>query len=153
MTTIVMNTRTTAVTEYDWEFNSITSTHAASADGLFALGGDDDNGEDIAAAWLGPKLKTSNGETRRPDAVFVGVRGDTGSTGKVRVVVGGKGAVEDTEYTYDVTVQASGISKALPGQGIRENYIAYGYENVSGADFSISHYQADEIISKQRRAT
>lgn len=153
MTAIVMNTRTGAVTEYgdSFDFNSITSTHAASADGLFALGGDADVSEDIDAAWLGPKM--GGLEVRRPDQVYAGVRGPADSTGKVRVVAGGKSAAAGTEWLYDITVQASGISRSTkPGMGIRENFLAYGYQNVDGAAFSMNLFQADEIISKQRKA-
>ena len=37
MTAIVMNTITRAVGEYDWEFESITPTHAGSALALYQL--------------------------------------------------------------------------------------------------------------------
>ena len=48
---IVMNTLNGSVTEYDnFDFQSITPTHAGSATGLFLLGGDDDLGQPIVAS-------------------------------------------------------------------------------------------------------
>lgn len=152
MTAIVMNTMTGAVTEYgaSFDFNSITPTHAANASGLFALGGDTDAGVAIDAQWLGPKQ--GGVEERRPDQIYVGVRGPADSAGRVRVVAGGKKVAAGTEWQYDVAVASSGISRSTsPGRGIRENYLAYGYENVDGADFSITLLQVDEVISKQRK--
>ena len=44
MKTLVLNTLTGAVSEYDnFEFDAITATHAGSATGLYALGGDLDD--------------------------------------------------------------------------------------------------------------
>lgn len=153
MPAIVMNTRTGAVTEYDGfdDFNSITSTHAASSAGLFTLGGDTDDGEAIDATFLGPRL--GGAEVRRPDQVNLAIRGPEGSAGEVRIAAGGKSQVKGTEFAYRLAVQKSGLSRCeKPGLGLRENFLAYGYRNLAGAAFTISQYLAEEIISTKRKA-
>src|SRR5574337_838167 len=47
MNTIVVNTLSGAVTEYDFAFKSITPTHVGDATGLYSLGGDLDAGNKI----------------------------------------------------------------------------------------------------------
>jgi hypothetical protein len=141
MTTIVMNTMNGAVTEYDWAFQSLTPANAGSASGLFVLGGNTDATTPITGQFLsgdhGGEHKLGLG------SVYVGVQGE--GAGEVLV----KGAADD--WAYPVTVRASGISRAKAGRGISENYLALGYRNVDGADFTIDRIDAEVIESKQRR--
>lgn len=57
MNTIVLNTLTGAVSEYDWPFQSLTPTHAGDVTGLYALGGDTDAGRPIDAHITTPRLE------------------------------------------------------------------------------------------------
>src|SRR5574343_21954 len=71
MNTIVMNTLTGAVTEYDWAFQSITPTHAGGAAGLFLLGGDKDGALPIPANVLtGKQLMDAAQKKRIPDIYY-----------------------------------------------------------------------------------
>ncbi|HEY8360456.1 MAG TPA: hypothetical protein VIL30_23620 [Ramlibacter sp.] len=153
MTAIVMNTTTGAVTEYGAAFNFTAIARTLAADGakLYELGGLTDASAAIAATWRGPML--GGLEVRRPEQVYAAVRGPADSAGKVRVLAGGKTVARGTEWLYDLTVQASGISRCTPpGKGIRENFLAYGYQNVAGAPFVITLFQVDETTSQQRKA-
>ena len=141
MTAIVMNTATGAVSEYDWTFQSMTAGRAGSDAGLFALGGDTDAGAEINA-----QLRT--GRTGGQTALAVGnvfVAGDVGDGGLVIV----EGASQSWEYP--LAVRASGVSRADPGRGIRENYLGFGYRNQAGAFFRIDRIDAEVIPSKTRR--
>lgn len=143
MTTIVMNTMTSAVTEYGWTFQSITPEHAGDDNGLYLLGGDNDNGTAIAAEVRGGKhgghKKMSVG------TVWFGLLGALNTQGQL-IVEG-----EQAEWSYPVTVRPSGVTRTAPGQGIRENYLALGYRNLNGADFRLDRIDAEIFESKQRR--
>lgn len=153
MTAIVMNTRTGAVTEYgaSFAFVGITPTHAASGSGLYTMGGATDAGADITATFRGPYQGAE--AVLAVDSVHIGLRGDEGATkGYVRVLAGGKGAARGTEWQYPVYAQRSGISRAVMGRGIRENSLAVGYTNASGAAFTIRSLQLGSGSSKNRKA-
>lgn len=140
MTTIVMNTISGAVTEYDWAFQSLTDDHAG-GDGLYALGGDDDAGTPIAAQLHGGK---PGGETiQAVGDVFVA----GSSVGEGRLIVSGL----NDNWEYPVAARTSGVGVAKPGRGIRESYLGFGYRNVDGADFRIDRIDADVTPSKNRR--
>lgn len=139
-TTIVMNTLTGAVTEYDWAFQSLTPDHAGGT-GLYVLGGNTDAGDPIDGEFLSGDQ--GGGHKLGLGSVYVGVQGE----GEGAVLV--KGAAAD--WAYPVQVRASGISRAKAGRGISENYLALGYRNVDGADFTIDRIDAEVIESKQRR--
>jgi hypothetical protein len=141
MTTIVMNTLTGAVTEYDWAFQSITPEHAGSADGLFTLGGDTDDGAEIEAELRGSKA----GGTAKQGLgnVYLAVQGE----GAGRLIVAG----QSSEWEYPVTVRASGVSRARPGHGISENYLTLGYRNVAGAAFRLDRIDAEVYESNHGR--
>lgn len=146
MTTIVMNTLTGAVSEYDWRFASLTSTHAGSEDGLFELGGDDDDGVPIAALITTPKT-LQGGETlkTRMETAFLTIHGAAGTWGEFHV------HGQTDSWAYPVEVAASGLSRAKPGRGIRENFLGFGYSNVDGAPFRLDRIEVIAPQSVQRR--
>jgi hypothetical protein len=138
MTTIVMNTLSGAVTEYDWAFQSITPDYAGGT-GLFTLGGDTDAGDPIDGEFLSGDL---GGDVKLGvSSVYVAVQG--AGTGEVLV----KGATETWAYAMDVL--PSGVSRAKTGRGISENYLAFGYRNVAGVDFVIDRIDPD-LTTKRR---
>lgn len=142
MTTIVLNTATGAVTEYDWAFQSITPDLLASDAGLFAHGGDTDAEVAIDAMVLGNK--PGGEKMQRLGNVFLAVKGP----GKGSLIV--EGASETWEYP--VLPRSSGVSCAKPGGGIRESRLALGYRNKDGADFRLDRIDAEIFDSKTRRA-
>lgn len=143
--TIVMNTLTGAVTEYDWTFQSITPGHAGDATGLYALGGSTDAGRPIVATvttgtkhWGGTLKKFIAG-------VYFAMRG-TG-TGKLTVHC----PTEDVSFSYLFPVRSSGESRAVTGRGIRENYLAFTFQNPDGDDFALDRIEVLSSPSTTRR--
>ena len=141
---IVMNTLTGAVSEYDnFGFQSITPTHAGAATGLFALGGDTDLGEPIVAEVITGKTLFGPSVKKFLDLVYFSLIG----TGTSALIV--QGAV--AAYVYTFPVRAPGVSRARPGRGIRENYLAFGYSNTDGADFRLDRIEVPVNASNTRR--
>jgi hypothetical protein len=141
---IVMNTLTGAVSEYDnFEFQSITPTHAGSATGLFSLGGSTDLGALIVAEVMTGKTLFGPSVKKFVDLVYFAMRG----SGISALLV--QGAV--AAYAYTFPVRASGESRAKPGRGIRENYLAFGYTNTDGADFRLDRIEVSVIPAETRR--
>lgn len=143
MKTIVMNTLSGSVTEYDWSLTSITQTRAGSAGGLYALGGNTDAGQPIAAfITTGKKLW---GDTIKKFVAYVYFAMAGTGIGRARVVT------RSQTYAYEFPVQADGVSRAVTGRGIRENYLAFGFDNVGGADFRIDLIEPKTAASTTRR--
>lgn len=145
MTTIVMNTTNAAVTEYDWTHTSISPAHLTDDNGLYTIGGDTDAGTAISATVLTGKIDMGSGKKKMIDKTYLGLQGS--GTGQLRV------EGQSTTYgPYTVSIRAKGMSSAQPGRGIRENYLALGYSNVSGADFRLDRIDADLTESSTRRS-
>lgn len=143
MSTIVLNTATGAVTEYDWAFDSITRTRAGGAAGLASLGGDTDAGAPIAAHFLTGK-PDGGGKMLTPVGAFVTAsRGEGGGS----LIVQGRSA--SWEYAGDS--RDSRISRHKPGRGIREPRLGFGYRNAAGADFAIERIDVEIAESTTRR--
>lgn len=143
MKTIVLNTALGAVSEYDWQFQSITPTHAGDAAGLFALGGDDDAGLPIQAELKTARKVWDTTLKKSIAAVYLSLWG----AGDAAVTV--HGATGQWRYTFPV--RASGVSRALVGRGIRENYLALSLENIAGAAFSLDRIELLDQASRSRR--
>ena len=138
-----MNTLNGAVTEYDWPITSIGPTRAGSAGGLHSLGGNSDAGQPIA-----PSITTGKhlwGDTIKKFVAYVYFAMVGAGTGQARVI--GQSAT----YTYPFPIGASGTSRAVTGRGIRENYLAFGFDNVGGADFRIDLIEPKTAASTTRR--
>jgi hypothetical protein len=141
---IVMNTLTGAVTEYDnFGFQSITPTLAGNATGLYALGGNLDIDQPIVGSVVTGKTLWSDLKKKFLDAVHFAMKGS--GTSELKVVT------ESTSYSYPFPVRAAGVSRAKPGRGIRENYLAFGYSNADGADFQLDAIEVPQQPSKNRK--
>ena len=144
MNTIVMNTMTGAVSEYTgFGFQSITPTHAGSATGLFALGGDTDAGVPIVATVTTGKQLWGGSLKKTAQMVYFSLKGSGTST---MTVTG-----ENASYSYPFPVRPDGQSRSKPGLGIRENYLAFGYSNTDGAAFQLDRIEVLVAQSKNRR--
>lgn len=144
MNTIILNTLTGAVSEYDiTPFQSITPTHTGSAMGLFALGGNTDAGLPIVATVTTGKSLWSASLKKMLDMVYFALKGSGTSTMTVT------GEVESNSYPFPV--RPTGVSRAKPGRGIRENYLAFGYSNTDGADFRLDRIEVESFQSTTRR--
>ena len=144
MNTIVMNTLTGAVSEYDgFGFQSITPTHAGSATGLFTLGGDTDDGRPVVANVVTGKQLWGGTLKKTAQMVYFSLKGSGTST---MTVTG-----ENASYSYPFPVRPDGQSRSKPGLGIRENYLAFGYSNTDGAAFQLDRIEVLVAQSKNRR--
>ena len=144
MTTIVVNTLSGAVSEYaGFDFQSITPTHAGSALGLYELGGDADLDQTIVASVVTGVTIWSEIKRKFMDSVYFAMTGSGTSTMTVKT--------PDAEYEYPFDVRSNGVSRAQPGRGIRENYLAFGYSNTGGADFRLDRIEVPQNPSKNRK--
>lgn len=144
MNTIVLNTMNGAVTEYEGlGFQSITPTHAGSATGMYALGGNTDAGQPIVATFKTGKGLWGSSLKKFVDLIFLSIK----SSGTCRCLIDG----ETTPYGFSFLVDARGQSRCKTGRGIKENYMAFGFTNPSGQDFQIDRFEVNVTPSKARR--
>ncbi len=142
MNTIVMNTSTGAVSEYeDFAFQSITGDHAGSATGLWRLDGDDDAGQPIVGSITTGKQEWGSSLKKHVEQVYVAVKG----AGCGNVVVHG----EQCSWRYLLPIRPSGQSRATPGKGIRENYLGFGFE--AAEPFTLDRIEVLVVETKTRR--
>jgi hypothetical protein len=145
MTAIVMNTMTGAVSEYTgFDFHAITPTHVGSVNGLYELGGNLDVAALIVANAVTGKTLMGGTLKKFVDMLFFAIKG----SGTSAAVVQG----ESVSYTYAFDVTADGESRAKPGRGIRENYLAFGYTNTDGATFQLDRIEVKLAESNTRRS-
>ncbi len=146
---IVCNTLNRAVTHYTrFQFDSITPTHAGSAQGLFKLEGDADTtseeaGLPILGAFEVGKPQWGTSLKKMLDLVYFSIKG----SGIGRLVVKGEGV----SYSYPFTINPKGVSRAQPGRGIRENYLAFGFVKHDGLNFTIDRIEVPAGQSRNRR--
>jgi hypothetical protein len=144
MNTITLNTFTGAVTEYDnFPFDSVTPTHAGSAQGMYEFGGDTDAGQPIAARVVMGKTLQSATSKKYVDVIFYAVKGVGQATG---VILG-----EKATYSYNMQLEKNRLSRCKPGRGIRENYMAFGFENQLGRMFELDSVEVLLTPSTTRR--
>lgn len=144
MNAIVLNTMTGAVTEYTGhDFDSVTPAHAGSALGLYAFGGDLDVAAPIVANVVTGKPHWGDTLKKYLDIVFFAIKG----AGTGRMTVYG----EKTSYSYNFPIERGGESRSKPGRGIRENYLAFGFQNPDGKDFQLDRIEAVVGQSGSRR--
>lgn len=146
MDAIVMNTLTGAVTEYDnYGFHAATPTHAGNATGLYAFGGDLDVAQPIVAEAVTGETLWGDSRKKFLDMVYFSI---PDGEGRGELIVHGAG---ETEHRYDFPFRSSGQSRAKPGKGIRENYLAFGFSNPDGDDFTLDRIEVLVAQSKTRR--
>ena len=141
---IVCNTLTGAVSEYTRHgFQSITPTHAGSATGLYAFGGDTDDGLPIVAdIRLPPALRDSTLK-KYLDMVYLSMSGQ----GTAEFTVFGKAQ----DWAYEFPLRYSGQTRCKPGGGIRENYLGFGLTTPQGQAFTLDRVEVLLFESKTRR--
>jgi hypothetical protein len=140
---IVMNTLTGAVSEYsNFDFHAITATHGGSALGLYLLGGDLDLTAKVVAEVATGRLLWNTSAKKYLDHVYFSIEGSGVSTMRV---------YGEVTYSYTFPVRAGGESRAVPGRGIRENYLAFGYSNTDGSNFVLDRIEVGVSASTNRR--
>lgn len=146
-TTWTMNTRTGAVTEYaDFTFNSFGRIGnryiAASADGLYELVGDDDDGEEIIARIKSGFMQFGGTQLSRLKAAYIAARGEGEMLLKI-VEGGGK------TYVYRTSTRNMRSTKVHMGKGQKSRYFAF--ELVTAAqDFDLDTIEFVPIVVPRR---
>lgn len=144
MNAIVLNTISGAVSEYsNFDFQSITPTHAGAATGLFELVGDTDLDFPIVASVTTGKKLWASSLKKSLELMYFSIKGSGASTARI------VGATTSSSYTFPV--RPCGQSRCRPGRGIRENYLAFGYSNTDGEHFQLDRIEVLVAESKNRR--
>lgn len=144
MNTIVCNTLNGAVSEYTrHDFQSITPTHAGSATGLCAFGGDTDDGLPIVSEIRLPPTLRESTLKKHLDMVYLSMSGQ----GTAEFTVFGK----TQDWAYEFPLRDSGQTRCKPGGGIRENYLGFGLSNPQGQAFTLDRVEVLLLESKNRR--
>lgn len=144
MNTIVLNTLTGAVSEYSgFDFDSITPTHAGSGLGLYELGGDKDVLAPIVAQAVTGKTEWGSGLKKRMEAIYFTVKAE----GDGEAIVQGCNG----EWRYGFPFRPAGESRSIPGKGIRENLLAFGFSNPGGEAFELTQIEVAVVESQNRR--
>lgn len=144
MNTIVCNTRNGAVSEYaDFDFQSVTPTHAGSALGLFKFGGGKDVLAPIVAQIRLPLTLRESTLKKFPRQAYVSIKG----SGSARFTVYGP----DKNWDYAFGLRCSGETRCVVGRGIRENYVGFGIAMPYGQPFELDRVEVDLVTSVSRR--
>ena len=144
MTAIVCNTLTGSVSEYTRHaFQSVTPTHAGSATGLYAFGGDTDDGLPIVADIRLPPTLRGSTLKKHLGMVYLSMTG----SGNAQLTVFGK----TENWTYQFPLRDSGQTRCKPGGGIRENYLGFGLTTPQGQAFTLDRVEVLLLESKNRR--
>ncbi len=142
--TIVCNTLTGAVSEYTAQsFRALAPEHAAGPGGLYAFGGDADEGRPIVAAIRLPATLRESTLKQSIQMVYISMRG-VGSA--VLDVYGAK-----ETWRYEFALRDSGQTRCPVGKGIRENYLGFGLSNPAGQAFTLDRVEILNSPSKSRR--
>lgn len=144
MNAIVCNTLSGAVSEYTrFNFQSITPTHGGSAAGLFAFGGDTDDGLPIVSGIRLPSTLRETTLKQAIEMVYLSMRG----AGSACLTV--HGATQSWNYSFPL--RPSGQTRCPVGRGIRENYLGFGLSNPAGQAFTLDRVEVLNVTSKTRR--
>ena len=144
MNTIVCNTLTGAVSEYTRHaFQSITPTHAGSATGLYAFGGDTDAGLPIVSDIGLPATLRDSTLKQAISMVYLSMHGEGSAVFTVQ------GAQQNWDYTF--ALRASDQTRCPVGRGIRENYLGFGLSTPGGQAFTLDRVEVLTAQSKTRR--
>jgi hypothetical protein len=145
-----VNTRTEAVTEYQsWQFNSFASLGGrylgANSEGLWALDGPTDNGQNIISDVKGGYMQMTGSHFTQLTEVYLGLRTDTNASDWVLKLH----TPGDRVYVYKVTPRNLATTKVNVGKGFRHRYVAF--ELITpGPDFSLDTIEFVPISSKRR---
>ena len=144
MNTIVCNTLTGAVSEYSrFGFHGITPTHGGSAAGLYAFGGDTDDGLPIIASIRLPATLRESTLKKHLGMVYLSMTG----AGTAQLTVFGK----TENWAYQFPLRTSGQTRCQVGKGIRENYLGFGLSTPQGQAFTLDRVEVLMHESKTRR--
>lgn len=123
---------------------------AASSDGLYALEGDTDNGDPIAARVRFALTRMGTGLQKRMPEAFIGYT----ATGDllVKVIVTDEQDGKQT-HVYRLAPRRAGApvqGRSKFGRGLRSVYYAFELENVDGANFELDTVEVHPLVLESR---
>ncbi len=143
------NLNTGAASFYeDFKFNSFAlidgQYFGANASGIFAIGGNDDDGADINAVVTLGKSDLDAPTNKRVPAVYASAESEL----PLRLTC----RVEGEAYTYELDRETGemSVSKAKPGKGLSGVYWELEVSNQQGADFTIDKLEIITEPGKRR---
>ena len=149
--TLVMNSRSNAVTEYqNYGFNSYATiggaNYGASSSGLYLLSGDDDAGTNIGWSLKTGQMDDKSPYLKRLPEVVLGLR----SNGPVRVIIHC-----DDETSYSYTLPALNIDtirqlRVQPGRGLRSRYYAVELQGIENSTIELDSLQVNMSKTSRR---
>ncbi len=151
-TTYCINLETGATSTYTgFSFNSMCETagshYALTSTGLYKLGADLDDANEIAAAIDLGKHDFGSSAKKHLPSCYVGVA----SSDRIMLTVEADGA------SYDYLARSSSAElkqhRIDPGLGLRANWFGLTLKNTNGCDFEIADFQIDAAASSRRTGT
>ena len=113
--------------------------------GAVCAGGDTDAGEPIVGRIDTGARDWGSTQLKQIAAAYFSLRQTSGEAVFSVGVEGGR------SYPYPVVLRGKGVSRAVPGRGIRENFLSFGFEVPGGQAFVLSGIEVDIRSSKTRR--
>jgi len=149
-TTWAVNTRTSAVTEYEnFVFNSITKRgnkfYGATTDGLYELDGEQDDGASIGTRIKTGLMQMAGSKFTSFKAIYLGLKIKDDATDVLVKLHAGDGR----EYVYAVKPNDTATTRVNTGKGLRSRYFSFELETV-GADYDLDTVEFVPISSKRR---
>lgn len=151
----VVNTETRAATQYEnFPFNSFAELggryFAAADDGIYLLGGEDDDGEAIRARLRIGLSNLGTGKEKRMPAMYWGYRADGDLVLKV---VTTEPSGEKVENWYALRPRGAGDmreGRVQIGRGLKSVYWDFEVANIDGADFELDSLELFPMILDRR---
>lgn len=146
-----VNLTSFAPTRYEnYNFNSFAKIGGldlgASTDGLYELGGDDDDGTQIDASIMLGRDPRGSGQVKRSRRVYL--HGTSEDKLEVRVVEpDGTVYAYQTELALDENIT---VQRAKLGRGLAANYWQLEVRNVNGGDFAIEQIEVVSIHTQRK---
>lgn len=150
-----MNAATKALTTYtNYPFNSMTSfngrNYAASSEGLYRLGGADDDGETITWRLRTGLSNFGTGLNKGLDAAYLGYTAD-GRLALKCIIVSATG--EKIGYWYSLTPKAASNPQPgrIPtGRGLKSVYMGFELTNIDASEIELDVIELHPIILEGR---
>jgi hypothetical protein len=154
----VVNTETRAPVKYrNFPFNSFAKVgnryFGAAQDGIYALEGDNDAGEPIAAVLRGGLADFGSSLLKRMPAAYVGYRADNTMVLKVTQFANdGTGETHREEHWYRMEARTGAIreNRVKLGRGLKSTYFGWELVNVDGADFALDTFAWYPLVLERR---
>jgi hypothetical protein len=148
-TTWAINTRTSAVTEYqNFAFDSFAQVGrkvvAGDVTGLYELNGESDAGSPVVADILSGFLQVGGSRFTAFKAAYLGLSSKSGQF-VLKLITG-----DDQTYVYAVTAQNMRTTRVNLGKGLSSRYFRFELINADGKDFSMNAIEFIPLIRQRR---